>query len=423
MVRTLRCPLYFDKLANALRKYFPFVLALLLFGGILLPVSIAGVIAIFGLVLSIRSRWFLLLLVPLVGSLRFYAFVHTGSGEGRMRVVVPRRGMAIVRGRGIYGSDLYPGVYEVEGEIEGDSLMIRKVRRVRRVSRVALELDEFIRMRVLHPVDYHMVRALLLGIREELPRDIKDEFRRTGNFHLLAISGLHTGLLFMVFAFLLSFLYVPLRWRYFIASILVGLYAWMVSFPPSVLRAFLFVFIYSLMRLLERRTPALNILGLAALIALLLDPSDAYRAGFQLSYAATFGILYTFRYGGGTPLHRFLLDPVKVALSAQIYSTPILLMHFGSAYPLFFFSSIITVPLTFMVILTSLLSIVLFFLPPIWASLHLTVMALVGFIHLLSTLPLPSLRLWIPPQVVLLYLTALTIAIHLMRKWLKIRRT
>ncbi len=418
-----RPTLYFDKLADRLRKYFPFVVALLFFTGIFLPVWLALLISLSGLLLSIRWRWFLLLLVPLMGSLRFYLFVHTGSGDGGMRVIVPQKGMAIVKGRGIYRSRLYPGTYDVDGEIRGDSLAVRRALRVVRVSSVALRLDEFIRVRVLHPLDYYVVRALILGLRRELPRDIGDEFRRTGNFHLLAISGLHTGLLFLVFSFLLSFFYLPLRWRNLIASIMVGLYAWMISFPPSVLRAFLFVSIYSLNGFLERKTPALNVLGLAALLALIIDPSDAYRAGFQLSYAATFGILYTFRYGEGTFLHRYVLDPLKVALSAQLYSTPLLLMHFGHAYPLFFFSSLITVPLTFLVILTSLLSMVLFFLPPVWASLHLAVLSLVGFVHTLSGLHLPSVNFTLPPGVVVAYLLFLTMSVHFAGRWLKIRRT
>ena len=420
--RFLDGPLYFDKLERTVRKYFPFVLALLFFTGILMPIRASIVPGILALVLSIRSRWFLLLLVPLLGGLRFYLFVRSGTAGEPMRVVVPRRGMAIIKGIGIYQSRLYPGIYEVEGEIEGDSLLIRKARRVETTTSVVLKIDEFIRWRVIHPLDYYMVRALLLGLRRELPRDVREEFRRTGNFHLLAISGLHTGLLFLVFSFLLSFLIPALRWRYFIASILVGLYAWMISFPPSVLRAFLFVLVYSIARLLERRTPALNILGLAGIITLLIDPSDAFRAGFQLSYAATFGILYTFRYGGGTLLHRYVLDPLKVAISAQLYSTPILLMHFHQAYPFFFFSSLITVPLTFIVILSSVLSLALFFLPPVWAFLHICVVLLVGVVHLLSGLPLPPVNFTLSAPVVVSYLIILTAAIHLLRRWIKIRR-
>jgi len=373
--------------------------------------------------MSVRSRWYLLLIVPLIGSLRFEVFVRTGAGKDYLNVVVPARGMAIVRGKGVFRSSLYPGNYRVEGKIEGDSLLVFRAMRVEKVNPIALRLDEFIRNRVLSPLDYYMVRALLLGLRKDMPKEVREDFRKTGNFHLLAISGLHTGILFMAFVFLLSMLYIPLKWRYFIGSILVGLYGWVVSFPPSVFRAFLFVFIFALSRLMERKTSALNILGLAALIALLADPSDAYRAGFQLSYAATFGILYTFDYRGAGLFRKFILNPLKVAISAQLYTTPVLLMHFGRAYPFFFFSSLITVPLTFMVILVAVLSLAFFFLPPMWASLHIAVMALVGFVHLLSDLPLPSLDFELPPRIVVAYLISITILISLVRKWIKIRRT
>ena len=333
-----------------------------------------------------------------------------------MHVIVPSYGMAVVFGKGIFRSDLYPGEYMVHGKIEGDSLLIKRWDKIER-RRILLEwIDGFLRSHALYPQDYFFARALFLGERDKLLPQWKEWFKKSGNYHLLAISGLHTGILFLIISLFLSLLYIPRRFLFLLASLLIGVYGWTIGFLPSVKRAFLFLFIFSITRILQRRTPMLNILGLSMLITLIADPIEAFRAGFQLSYAATFGILYTFDYGGQSPIDKYIWNPLKIAFSAQLFTTPILLYHFGNAYPLFFPSSVITAPLTFLVMLNTVYALLLWPLLQMWASLHVMIDVFLHIVKMISSIPLPPLKMHIPGWLALSIILLETLAIYFLKR-------
>ena len=410
-----------EKLIGTIRIHLPLIVGLLFFLGIILPLKFSISVALLSIPALLRSRWSLILIIPLIGNLWMNLYIKTGKsidGE-RIHVVVPSKGMAVIRGEGIFHSRLYPGEYIVNGTIIGDSLIVKRWERVRKTTPLAEWMDMYIRMHVLYPEDHFMARALFLGMRDKLLPEWKEWFRKSGNYHLLAISGLHTGIIFLIISLILSLPYIPGRWIFFIASIITGIYGWSIGFPPSVKRAFLFVFLFSIMRLLQRKTPALNILGLSMLITLILDPLEAFRAGFQLSYAATFGILYTFDYSSGSPVNRILLNPLKVAFSAQIFTTPLLLFHFSNAYPLFFPSSLITVPLTFLIMLNLIYALLLSPVIQLWASLHVMIKALLFVVKNVSSVPLPPLQIHINGRMAFSIIALETLLIFLIKRLLK----
>lgn len=191
--------------------------------------------------------------------------------------------------------------------------------------------------------------GFLLGERDLIPRPLLENFRQTGLMHLLAISGLHVGLIFLVLTIGLSFL--PRRWSVSLAAALVWTYAFFVGASPSVIRAAMFISLFVLAYISGRRRNDLNTLGAAALATLMVNPTWLMDTGFQLSYLATFGILYYMRgiWLSGGWARKWLLSPILVTLSAQVFVAPILLSQFGTlslwAFPL----NILEVPLLFFV--------------------------------------------------------------------------
>lgn len=116
------------------------------------------------------------------------------------------------------------------------------------------------------------------------------EFRKVGLGHILAISGFHFALLAgMLGALLRSFL--PPKTAYLLLLALLLIYFIFLGLSPSVLRAFIMIALYVCGLLLKRRSDPLNLLGIALLIELLLDPLAIAHIGFQLSFLATLGIL------------------------------------------------------------------------------------------------------------------------------------
>lgn len=199
------------------------------------------------------------------------------------------------------------------------------------------------------PENFGLSAGFILGDRDLIPRPLLENFRETGLMHLLAISGLHVGLIFLILTIGLSFL--PRHWSVSVATALIWVYAFFVGASPSVIRAAIFISLFALAYLSGRKRNDLNTLGAAALVTLTVNPTWLMDTGFQLSYLATFGILYYMRgirLSGGWA-RQWLLSPILVTLSAQVFVAPLLLSRFGTlslwAFPL----NILEVPLLFLV--------------------------------------------------------------------------
>jgi competence protein ComEC len=131
-----------------------------------------------------------------------------------------------------------------------------------------------------------VLKAVLLGDRSSLDSDTIENFRQSGLYHLLVISGLHVGLLASVILFFLYLFRVGETWRALWLLVLLGGYSLLVEQRAPTLRATLMIAAYLLARFLYRDRSALNAVGLAALILLFHRPAWLFEAGFELSFSA-----------------------------------------------------------------------------------------------------------------------------------------
>jgi competence protein ComEC len=134
--------------------------------------------------------------------------------------------------------------------------------------------------------DGAVLKAVLLGDRSSLDASTMEDFRKSGLFHLLVVAGLHVGLLTMLAEGLLRLLGFRQTWRAVMVIVFLAIYASLVQLRAPTLRASLMIAAYLVARLLDRRQPVLNAVGIAALILLLDRPSWLFDAGFQLSFTA-----------------------------------------------------------------------------------------------------------------------------------------
>lgn len=147
------------------------------------------------------------------------------------------------------------------------------------------------------------------------------EFRKVGLGHILAISGFHFALLAGMLGFLLR-AFLPPRFAYLILLALLLFYFIFLGLSPSVLRAFIMITLYVLGLILKRQSDPLNLLGVALLIELILDPITIHHIGFQLSFLATLGILLFH------PLFNRLLQPfLPIRKYSQLKQMPRLDQH------------------------------------------------------------------------------------------------
>ncbi len=136
------------------------------------------------------------------------------------------------------------------------------------------------------------LRAIVLGERREVEEEFKEALRRTNTMHILAISGLHVGIIAgAIYFFLSRLLFVPQTISSFATIVVLFGYALLTGMRPPVLRASLMCTAFLLAPLLKRRQDALNSLAFAGVVILLTRPGDLFTAGFQLSFMVVLSIL------------------------------------------------------------------------------------------------------------------------------------
>ncbi|MCX7040339.1 MAG: ComEC/Rec2 family competence protein [Spirochaetes bacterium] len=192
-----------------------------------------------------------------------------------------------------------------------------------------------------------LLEALITGGREDVPAELSEGFRRTGTLHVLALSGLHVGILYGLALAVFGFL--PGRaGKIAAASAILIVYQLLAGFMPSLLRATIMLLAGSAASLLDRDSEPLNILAFSGIAVLAIDPFQAFSLSFQLSYLALAGILAL------APLIRrplegrvpaILLGPLSVSIGAQLVTLPVVLPSFGVWYPSGILASMILVPL------------------------------------------------------------------------------
>ena len=222
-----------------------------------------------------------------------------------------------------------------------------------------------LRHRLLRPVDEAegpgalLARALVFGDARRAPPEWRTGLRRAGLSHLLAVSGLHVGLLLGGFWWVFGAVSGRFAWAGAVSVLL--LYGCLVGPRPSFLRAAIMALLVVLAMALERPPQALNSLCAAAILILALDPAAGGDLGFQLSFLATAGILIL----APRLLNRWRGDaaadppnPVAVALAAtvaaQLATLPIVAVEIGLLTPLSPLLNLAFVPLTAVVLGVSL---------------------------------------------------------------------
>jgi competence protein ComEC len=191
----------------------------------------------------------------------------------------------------------------------------------------------------LPPTSAALLAGLLLGERTDLPSDLEAAFRRAGVSHVLAVSGFNVALVGATVWALLALARAPQRVAALGAIVVVVGYAAVAGPQPSVLRATFMAVLVLVAVLLEREAAVLNSLALAALVILAVRPADLQDPGFQLSFAATAGIVLA-------PLPRGrLAAAVAVSAAAQLAVLPIGLVHFNQVSVIGVLANLAVVPL------------------------------------------------------------------------------
>lgn len=207
--------------------------------------------------------------------------------------------------------------------------------------------------------EFAIASALTLGYKDYLDKDIKAAYAGSGAMHILAVSGLHVGIIFMIFKFLLQWL-DRLKYGKTIRSLIIIAALWffalLTGLSPSVRRAALMFTFVQGAEISRRPGNVYNSLLFSAFVLILLNPYIVAEVGFQLSYLAVFSIVFL-----QPKFHRLLYIKNKigdkiwglftVSLAAQIGTFPIGVFYFHQFPTYFWLTNLFVIPLTFCIVL------------------------------------------------------------------------
>lgn len=214
-----------------------------------------------------------------------------------------------------------------------------------------------------------LLRALLTGDRSGLSGETVAVFRSSGASHLLALSGLHIGIIYLLFdrlTWVMGRSPAARRLRFVLILAGAGFFTLMTGAVPSIVRAFLFISINETLRLLERPRKAVRVLCLALLLQLVLSPEVIRSTGFQLSYLAMAGIflLYPvleswYPVSARWDPFRKIWNMAALCISCQLFTAPLAWLRFHSFPRYFLLTNLLAIPVTSVLMGTALLTLLL----------------------------------------------------------------
>ena len=209
---------------------------------------------------------------------------------------------------------------------------------------------------------YAVVAAMSLGDKSALTRDLKDTYSVSGASHVLALSGLHLGIIYM----LLSVLLPRCRWPA-LSQLLIILFIWafvfLVGMSVSVVRSAIMLTVYGLLSIGNRDKMSINALAFTAIVMLMWNPAWLFDVGFQMSFLAVFAILlfvplfddvFSAEYLMAHRWIKRIWGLVVVSCSAQLGVAPLIAFYFGRFSTYFLLTNFIVIPAAMAILWLSL---------------------------------------------------------------------
>ena len=212
------------------------------------------------------------------------------------------------------------------------------------------------------------LKAILIGDRTGFDDDITEDFVKTGTVHILAISGLHVGLVAGIILALFGMLGIPKKPNLVLTLVFLTVYSFMAGSNPPIIRAVVIFAIFAIGYLMNRDADMLNSLSLAAVLILLWNPKELFDPSFQLSFASVAGIvifasvinnLFRIEKIRGRPMlyksALYVLTGGSISIAAWLGTWPITAHYFNIISPVTIIANLVVIPVLFLITASSFL--------------------------------------------------------------------
>lgn len=273
-----------------------------------------------------------------------------------------------------------------------------------------------------------LITALLLGQQTSIDKETKAVLVDAGIIHILAVSGLHVGIIYLIFNYLTFFIQNK-NYRFIkLAIVLLGiwLFVFITGVPPSAFRAAVMFSFFALGKNLNLQSNSFNIIAASAIFMLLTNPLLLFDVGFQLSYSAVLGIItfqrpiYSSLYTGKNKIINYSWSLTSVSIAATLGTLIFTLYNFNRFPTYFIFTNLIAIPTAFILLLSGIILIALHPIPFItqWISqwIDFWVEALISTTSYVQFLPMHVIKNIYPNFIQAVFLGIILIIIGIIAK-------
>lgn len=234
----------------------------------------------------------------------------------------------------------------------------RKFSIMRLAQRTRIKMLDILKEMQIKGDVFAVVAALTLGYTDALSPELNDSFAITGASHVLSVSGLHVGIIFVMLGMMLAFLdkkprTVRLKWMLII--LFLWFYAFLTGLSPSVCRSVFMFSTFAVAKIINRKSTTYNNIFLSAFVLLIINPMWLFNVAFQLSYSALLAIIYFqpkierllyFRHKA----LRYAWSLTSVSVAAQVGAAPLCLYYFNQFPNYFLLANFVGMPLAGVII-------------------------------------------------------------------------
>ncbi|MFT5753702.1 MAG: competence protein ComEC [Flavobacterium sp.] len=250
-----------------------------------------------------------------------------------------------------------------------------------------------LRKKLVHSFDAHhfsvrtksIINALLLGQKQQIDSETLNDYKNAGVVHILAISGLHIGIIYAFFNFIFGFLNRVKHGKtvkLVIIILLLWLFALISGMSASITRSVMMFSVIAFGTFLNRKNFMFNAIAASLLILLIYNPLLIFDVGFQLSYAAVISILlfqpfYQKFYYSKNKIVVYITDLFLISLTAQLGVLPLMLLYFKQVPTLFLLANFVVIPVATAVLI---IGIIVLFLNFVYLPLALIIGKVISFL-------------------------------------------
>ena len=274
--------------------------------------------------------------------------------------------------------------------------------------------------------EFGILAALTLGYKDALTPELRESFSTTGAMHVLAVSGLHVGIIYMILGFMFGFLRKNRRQvicKNLIIILFLIAYAFITGLSPSVLRATLMFSLMALGNAIGRKSQIYNTIFFSAFVLLLINPNYLFDVGFQLSYSAVIAIVFfqpklVALWQPENKILRWLWELVCVSLVAQIGTAPFSIYYFHQFPTYFLLSNFVVIPAASVIIYLAVLLLIFSAVPYLNVVIAFFLKWVLKIMYFLISsiehLPFALTKIYInDTQLLLLYATIILFGIYI----------